>query len=264
DAGRRLFSWVLDAGFDVSGTVPSASSWCYATPTDREWWGQLWAERCVESNFARQAVESNLADDVALEQAAQRRLPWTNRPDVWFAIQHGAVLARAGGPPHAHARPRRAPRRGRASSPGEIGSTGDGERLVLQEARLQVDLDVARVRDHVRDREGQRLARLDLRARHHVDAVVVHGHGLRPARGDDRVHQDRVEDLVRVVLERDLEDGRGALALGADGVLTGRELLRGGHGDGQTVGVGVRLVEADDTTGVGGLSRRDGVDVLGV
>ena len=94
DAGRRLFSWVQQAGFDTAQIVPSASSWCYATPTDRQWWGQVWAERCVASNFAVQAQESGLADDVALEQLAQDWLAWAQAPDGWFAILHGEVLAR--------------------------------------------------------------------------------------------------------------------------------------------------------------------------
>ncbi len=94
DAGRRLFSWVQQAGFDVAQMVPSASSWCYATPTDRQWWGQVWAERCVASNFAVQAKESGMADDVALEQLAQDWLTWAQAPDGWFAILHGEVLAR--------------------------------------------------------------------------------------------------------------------------------------------------------------------------
>ncbi|WP_425471216.1 class I SAM-dependent methyltransferase [Xylanimonas allomyrinae] len=94
DAGRRLFSWVQQAGFDPAHLVPSASSWCYATPTDRQWWGQVWAERCVASNFAVQAQESGLADDVALEQLAQDWLAWAQAPDGWFAILHGEVLAR--------------------------------------------------------------------------------------------------------------------------------------------------------------------------
>jgi ubiquinone/menaquinone biosynthesis C-methylase UbiE len=93
DAGRRLLSWVQEAGLEV--LVPSASSWCYATPTDRQWWGQVWAERCVESNFAVQAKESGMADDVALEQLAQDWLAWAQAPDGWFAILHGEVLARA-------------------------------------------------------------------------------------------------------------------------------------------------------------------------
>ncbi len=72
DAGRRLFSWVQDAGFPLDGIEPSASTWCYATPADRTWWGGLWAERCVASNFAVQAKESALADDVALSSSSRR------------------------------------------------------------------------------------------------------------------------------------------------------------------------------------------------
>ncbi len=37
DAGRRLLSWAKAAGFeDVTAT---ASTWCYATPEERAWWG---------------------------------------------------------------------------------------------------------------------------------------------------------------------------------------------------------------------------------
>jgi ubiquinone/menaquinone biosynthesis C-methylase UbiE len=95
DAGRRLFSWVQAAGFDPASIVPSASTWCYATPTDRQWWGQVWAERCVSSNFAVQAIETGLADDVALEMLADDWRTWAQAPDGWFAVLHGEVLARA-------------------------------------------------------------------------------------------------------------------------------------------------------------------------
>lgn len=95
DAGRRLLSWVQEAGFDRTEITSSASTWCYATPEDRTWWGALWAERCVASNFAIQAKESALADDVGLEQLAQDWLRWAKDPDGWFAVLHGEVLARA-------------------------------------------------------------------------------------------------------------------------------------------------------------------------
>lgn len=95
DAGRRLFSWVQEAGFDTAGITPSAGVWCYATPEDRSWWGGLWAERCVGSNFAVQAKESGLADEVGLEQLAQEWLRWAEEPAGWFAVLNGEVLARA-------------------------------------------------------------------------------------------------------------------------------------------------------------------------
>jgi ubiquinone/menaquinone biosynthesis C-methylase UbiE len=92
DAGRRLASWVRDAGFDPTTIEPGASVWCYATPDDRTWWGGLWAERCTQSNFAVQAKDSALADDVALDQGWRE---WAAAPDGWFAVLNGEVLARA-------------------------------------------------------------------------------------------------------------------------------------------------------------------------
>ncbi|GIJ00622.1 methyltransferase family protein [Sediminihabitans luteus] len=94
DAGRRLLAWTQDAGFAPEQITPSAGVWCYSTPADRQWWGGLWAERCIASNFAVQAKESALADDVALEQLAQDWLRWAAEPAGWFAVLHGEVLAR--------------------------------------------------------------------------------------------------------------------------------------------------------------------------
>ncbi|NMR21200.1 methyltransferase domain-containing protein [Cellulomonas fimi] len=94
DAGRRLLSWVRDAGYDPAGIVPSAGVWCYATPEDRTWWADLWAERSTSSNFAAQAMAHKLADDVALEHLADAWRTWGQNEDGWFAVLHGEVLAR--------------------------------------------------------------------------------------------------------------------------------------------------------------------------
>ncbi|GHS89012.1 hypothetical protein AGMMS50218_14240 [Actinomycetota bacterium] len=94
DAGRRLLSWVLEAGFDPDSIVPGAGVWCYATPEDRDWWSGLWAERSVASDFAAQAVEHGLADEVALEQLAEAWREWGRDETGWFAVLHGEVLAR--------------------------------------------------------------------------------------------------------------------------------------------------------------------------
>ncbi|HEY8717220.1 methyltransferase domain-containing protein [Pengzhenrongella sp.] len=94
DAGRRLLSWVRDAGFDPEGIVPSAGTWCYAMPDDRAWWADLWAERSTSSDFATQAKAHGLADDVALEHLADAWRTWGTEQDGWFAVLHGEVLAR--------------------------------------------------------------------------------------------------------------------------------------------------------------------------
>jgi len=94
NAGRRLLSWVREAGFDPAGIVPSAGVWCYATPEDRTWWAGLWADRAVKSNFAAQAIDHGLADEVGLELLADAWREWGEEPDGWFAVLHGEVIAR--------------------------------------------------------------------------------------------------------------------------------------------------------------------------
>lgn len=95
DAGRRLLSWFVEAGIEPERLSPSAGTWCYATPETRQWWGGLWAERCVESNFAVQAREASLADDVALEELAHEWRTWAEQPDGWFIVPNGEIIVHA-------------------------------------------------------------------------------------------------------------------------------------------------------------------------
>ena len=91
DAGSRLLSWARAAGFaDASA---SASTWCYATPADRAWQSQTWAQRCLTS-FGPRAVELGLADRADLETMAQAWRQWGDSEDAWFVVVHGEVLAR--------------------------------------------------------------------------------------------------------------------------------------------------------------------------
>ncbi len=90
DAGRRLLSWARAAGFD--DVRCSASTWCYATPGDREWWGGLWADRVVESRFAEQAVTRGLAASEELEAIAAAFRAWSSQDDGWFVVVHGEIL----------------------------------------------------------------------------------------------------------------------------------------------------------------------------
>ena len=91
DAGSRLLSWAREAGF--ADVTASASTWCYATPTDRAWQSQTWAQRCLTS-FGPQAVELGLADGSAPGTMAQAWRQWGDSEDAWFVVVHGEVLAR--------------------------------------------------------------------------------------------------------------------------------------------------------------------------
>jgi SAM-dependent methyltransferase len=92
DAGRHLLGWAQRAGFDQ--VVCSSSTWTFATPDDRAWWGGLWADRVTQSSFADQALDYGLADTEELAEIASAWARWSGQPDGWFAVLHGEILAR--------------------------------------------------------------------------------------------------------------------------------------------------------------------------
>jgi SAM-dependent methyltransferase len=92
DAGRRVRSWARAAGLvDIEST---ASVWGFASDEDRAWWGGLWAERVVASDFAKQALEIGAADQATLERIADAWRTWAADPDGWFSFPHGEFVAR--------------------------------------------------------------------------------------------------------------------------------------------------------------------------
>lgn len=92
DAGRHLLSWALRAGF--TDVTASASTWCFATPEDRSWWGGMWADRIVDSALARQAVDSGFATTDELRAISAAWRTWAAAEDGWIALLHGEILAR--------------------------------------------------------------------------------------------------------------------------------------------------------------------------
>ena len=92
DAGSRLLAWARRAGF--TEVTASASTWCYATPTDRDWQSETWAQRSLTS-FGPQAVELGLASSTDLEMMARAWRQWGGSQDAWFVVVHGEVIARA-------------------------------------------------------------------------------------------------------------------------------------------------------------------------
>lgn len=92
DAGRMLLAWARRAGF--SDIDPSASAWCFATPEERTWWGDLWADRMTASAIAEQAEREKFATRAVLEDMAAGWREWAANPDGWFAVLHGEIICR--------------------------------------------------------------------------------------------------------------------------------------------------------------------------
>ena len=93
DAGRYLLRWALEAGLaDVAYTT---STWTFATPEARAWWGGSWAQRALESSLAEQAVEYGVATKADLEAVSEGFREWAEQPDGTFVLIHGEIVARS-------------------------------------------------------------------------------------------------------------------------------------------------------------------------
>ncbi|MFS4104692.1 class I SAM-dependent methyltransferase [Streptomyces sp. PD-S100-1] len=92
DAGRRLRSWALAAGF--TDVTASSSTWTYATPEERQWWSGLWADRTLASAYAERATGGGHATEEQLRAVSEAWREWGRREDGWFAVLHGEILCR--------------------------------------------------------------------------------------------------------------------------------------------------------------------------
>lgn len=93
DAGRRLLSWAHRAGFE--NVWAGSSTWCYADPSSRTWWAELWADRFTGSAVAEQIRTAGWATQGDLEDIAAGWRRWAADPGAWFSVHHGEILARA-------------------------------------------------------------------------------------------------------------------------------------------------------------------------
>lgn len=92
DAGRRLLAWARGAGFtDVTAT---STSWCYADPASRAWWGGMWADRILQSALTRQLLDDGMATQTELQAISDAWKRWADDSDGWYLVPHGEILCR--------------------------------------------------------------------------------------------------------------------------------------------------------------------------
>lgn len=92
DAGRRLLSWALEAGFEKVDAT--ASTWTFANPEDRAFWGGMWADRILKSAMSDQARRAGVPEETLTSISAAWQT-WAAQPDGWIAILHGELLCTA-------------------------------------------------------------------------------------------------------------------------------------------------------------------------
>lgn len=92
DAGRRLPSWLSEAGFQEIRTA--ATTVLFSEPEDVQNWGNSWAERVTQSNFGRHAIEYGLAAEGELQELAAAWRAWAASPQALFMYVNVECLAR--------------------------------------------------------------------------------------------------------------------------------------------------------------------------
>lgn len=94
NAGRMIHAWAKKAGFPAASITSTASSWCYSTREEVEWWSGLWAERTVASSFAKNAISAGLATNEELNAIADTWRRWGTESDAWFSVLSGEIICK--------------------------------------------------------------------------------------------------------------------------------------------------------------------------
>jgi SAM-dependent methyltransferase len=94
DAARHLLAWALEAGVERDQITASVDTWLYCTEEERQWWGDLWADRSVNSDFGQQALDYELTSVEEQATIAKAWRSWADHPAAWFTVPNGELLIR--------------------------------------------------------------------------------------------------------------------------------------------------------------------------
>ena len=90
DAGRYLLSWVTEAGFtEIEST---ASTTAHTDQEGRTVWGEMWAVRVIDSDFANHAISNGFATRAELQEISDAFRQWAAQPDGFWAWINGEVI----------------------------------------------------------------------------------------------------------------------------------------------------------------------------
>ncbi|PSN69916.1 S-adenosyl-L-methionine-dependent methyltransferase [Corynespora cassiicola Philippines] len=90
--GKRLHAVAMEAGFPRSDIDASTHTWTFSTPEERAWWCGLWADRTVQSDYKKKALDSGFATEEDLHRISETWRELEKREDGWFAVINGQVV----------------------------------------------------------------------------------------------------------------------------------------------------------------------------
>lgn len=89
DAGRYMLQWALKA--ELEDPVITASTWTYASETERQWWARTWSARVQGEGYVSQLAAVGVSDPSVIVDAWT---VWASDPAAWFVVPHGEMIVR--------------------------------------------------------------------------------------------------------------------------------------------------------------------------
>lgn len=92
--GGHLITWARQSGIGRSCITATASVWCYSSREERAYWGNMWADRLLESALGRNMIDGGFANQEDIDRFVQGWREWVADDDGWYTMTHGEILCR--------------------------------------------------------------------------------------------------------------------------------------------------------------------------
>ena len=94
NGGRHLVAWARESGIDRSRITATASIWCYSSSEERAYWGNMWADRLLNSSLAKNAIDGGFATQESINYFTKGWREWIADDNGWYTFTHGEILCR--------------------------------------------------------------------------------------------------------------------------------------------------------------------------
>ncbi|KAL2178406.1 S-adenosyl-L-methionine-dependent methyltransferase [Thermothelomyces heterothallicus CBS 202.75] len=92
EGGRRLLSWVLEAGAERGDVEVSFGTWCYSAPEDRRAWGGSMINRLRTGQMRDKGIELGIVTEEGIEEMIKAWEEWIGADDATLGIMNGEVI----------------------------------------------------------------------------------------------------------------------------------------------------------------------------
>ncbi|KAL2193334.1 S-adenosyl-L-methionine-dependent methyltransferase [Corynascus similis CBS 632.67] len=94
EGGRRLLSWVLQAGAERADVEAGFGTYCYSAPQDRRTWGGSMIDRLRTGQMRDKGFELGLVTERGIEEMIRAWEDWMAADDATMGIMNGEVIVK--------------------------------------------------------------------------------------------------------------------------------------------------------------------------